>query len=593
MAETYSPRFGIIVWGAPTDGPSRVEFNAAFNQVETLAAIDVQGTFAARPAPGTQGRYYYATDNGVLYRDTGAAWTVVGASGIDAVVNASTSAAVPLTVAGVSGQTAHLLDAKVLSTTMAYIGADGSFNGSNFVGSRGQFTASGPTVVPLYASGMASQTADIVQVVDSAAANLFKVSATGVVSGKYIGAGDGAAYVGAASATPAGSMTLFSGTPALEVYMDKGGSGSTFQDFLYLHHLAAGAAAVSRRLGVLMQFGDGSGNQTKSGALYIESSNASAATPSLVLAKGDTPVMTFPGSGDPRIISLNLQVDGAIRSQRTSGGPSYQFGDSVGGMGMQGSNEYLRASTAGGLYFYSGGVHSDTPGAPGSGGTTLASLTRSGSDGLFTANRANFTNSTSLPSSIPALAVGPLGSTNLQFSGTTIQAANNSAVWTLSLNTNGGNVALGSAAGTVAVGGAMTVGGDYVTASSDGINTEMPTSGTTNSGSYTNVPGNLAVTLHKRFSATRIKIDMSAGNYANASGTKVRFGVNIGGDLYNVAQSFHGSANDPKDAVGFRYFSGYPAGDYNIPLLWLKAGGSGTAYMDPNCWVSFGATECN
>src|SRR6266850_5956008 len=35
------------------------------------------GTFAARPAAGTSGRWYFATDTGVLYADTGAAWTQV------------------------------------------------------------------------------------------------------------------------------------------------------------------------------------------------------------------------------------------------------------------------------------------------------------------------------------------------------------------------------------------------------------------------------------------------------------------------------------------------------------------------------------
>ena len=37
-------------------------------------AYDNQGTFAQRPAAGVRGRYYFTTDNGVLYRDTGAAW---------------------------------------------------------------------------------------------------------------------------------------------------------------------------------------------------------------------------------------------------------------------------------------------------------------------------------------------------------------------------------------------------------------------------------------------------------------------------------------------------------------------------------------
>lgn len=37
-------------------------------------AYDNQGTLAQRPAAGVRGRYYFASDNAVLYRDTGTAW---------------------------------------------------------------------------------------------------------------------------------------------------------------------------------------------------------------------------------------------------------------------------------------------------------------------------------------------------------------------------------------------------------------------------------------------------------------------------------------------------------------------------------------
>jgi hypothetical protein len=41
-----------------------------------------QGTLAARPAAGTAGRLYYATDKPQLYYDTGSAWTAVSVSSI-------------------------------------------------------------------------------------------------------------------------------------------------------------------------------------------------------------------------------------------------------------------------------------------------------------------------------------------------------------------------------------------------------------------------------------------------------------------------------------------------------------------------------
>jgi len=37
-------------------------------------ALDGADLFANRPAAGVQGRYFYATDTGVIYRDTGSAW---------------------------------------------------------------------------------------------------------------------------------------------------------------------------------------------------------------------------------------------------------------------------------------------------------------------------------------------------------------------------------------------------------------------------------------------------------------------------------------------------------------------------------------
>ena len=40
-------------------------------------ALDGSGTLAARPAAGTEGRYYLATDESVLYRDNGASWVAI------------------------------------------------------------------------------------------------------------------------------------------------------------------------------------------------------------------------------------------------------------------------------------------------------------------------------------------------------------------------------------------------------------------------------------------------------------------------------------------------------------------------------------
>src|SRR4051794_3479877 len=45
--------------------------------VDSEAAIDLQGLASARPAAGTQGGYYFATDTGVLARDNGSSWDIV------------------------------------------------------------------------------------------------------------------------------------------------------------------------------------------------------------------------------------------------------------------------------------------------------------------------------------------------------------------------------------------------------------------------------------------------------------------------------------------------------------------------------------
>lgn len=42
-------------------------------------AKDTQGPLSARPSASKTGRYYYATDESALYRDTGSAWAIVGA----------------------------------------------------------------------------------------------------------------------------------------------------------------------------------------------------------------------------------------------------------------------------------------------------------------------------------------------------------------------------------------------------------------------------------------------------------------------------------------------------------------------------------
>jgi hypothetical protein len=50
---------------------------ALATKLDTDAAVDLQGTFASRPAAGTRGRFYWATDKKALYRDDGTAWQLI------------------------------------------------------------------------------------------------------------------------------------------------------------------------------------------------------------------------------------------------------------------------------------------------------------------------------------------------------------------------------------------------------------------------------------------------------------------------------------------------------------------------------------
>lgn len=45
-------------------------------------ALDTQGVISARPVPGRRGRFYYATDEQTLYRDTGTSWVSVNNSSV-------------------------------------------------------------------------------------------------------------------------------------------------------------------------------------------------------------------------------------------------------------------------------------------------------------------------------------------------------------------------------------------------------------------------------------------------------------------------------------------------------------------------------
>lgn len=446
MAETLTPRFGLKQYGAGTDTFSRSEYNADNLAVDTLGAIDLQDALGSRPAAGTVGTYFTDEDTFVTYRDTGSAWKVVGAATLDAIATSSATSTVPLTAKGITSQTANLFEAKVASTTKASISKDGAVTALSYAGDTAALTGTDAAATVVTVKGAASQSADPFKVITSASANLFKVTSAGAVTSSYlVSAAGGGVVLGNNSASNMSALSLFSGTPTAEVYSTAGGAGSAFTSALYLHHDAANSNAVARKIGVLMQVGDptSSGDNSKTGALYLASSAASFGSPSLVLALGDAALMTFPTSGAvtlARSLSLtpsaNLTIaPGTSQAAIVATNTAY---------GVQASdNAYVRVAAAGSLYLYAGGVHSDTAAAPGSGGTLMATFTLSSSAGLLTMPRVRLT------AGSDALKIGADNSTKIVANSTAIQAYNNDIASTLTINAAGGNLTMGASADTV------------------------------------------------------------------------------------------------------------------------------------------------
>jgi hypothetical protein len=77
---TATPRLALPQWSSSTDGPSLSQFETAFENIDTNAAMFLQNVVAAMPAFGVSGRFFWATDIGVMFYDTGTAWVVPNAT---------------------------------------------------------------------------------------------------------------------------------------------------------------------------------------------------------------------------------------------------------------------------------------------------------------------------------------------------------------------------------------------------------------------------------------------------------------------------------------------------------------------------------
>lgn len=329
MAETFTTRFGLIQWGAPTDGPTRVEFNNAFLQVENLGAIDKQGTLGARPAAGVRGTYYWATDSSILFRDDGSAWTSVGGRGTDAVFSSSAIGAVPLTLNAASGQTANLLTANVNSVALAEITSTGSFiSAATYTGKSLLMVNNAAANIVADFKGAASQSADLLRLRNSADTDLFRVTPAGVVIGSTFRIESNKAIFGG---TTVSSVTgsFFTGNPLFEMVGVTGGASNTYKDFVLIQHQAADGNAVQRALGLHIMVDTTS--EAKSGSLYLTSSAANFANPSLILALGGTAALTLPTGGNATLGTsrgLTIPTDNDATLAQTA--PSFMIGTSGG-----------------------------------------------------------------------------------------------------------------------------------------------------------------------------------------------------------------------------------------------------------------------
>ena len=109
MGVDTTTRLGITRWSAGGDPFTRIQMDDSHAALEAKTAIYAQGAFASRPAAGTIGRFYYATDTAVLYYDDGTAWRDI--------ISANT-----VTLAGIQTLSNKTLSAPVITGTIALPG---------------------------------------------------------------------------------------------------------------------------------------------------------------------------------------------------------------------------------------------------------------------------------------------------------------------------------------------------------------------------------------------------------------------------------------------------------------------------------------
>lgn len=453
MAETLTARFGLLNWGASSDGPSRTEFNGNFSAIETLAAIDRQGVFGSRPSPGVQGTYYWDTTNEFLWRDNGGSWKIIGQKFQDGLASSSAIGVIPLTINAITGQTANLLEAQVNGSAKWSVSAAGSVTGNIFNGKSASFIndTAGNTVI--FGKGAISQSANLLSLQDSNATSIFTVSVAGIITSpgfSTVGSGSTTgAVVNAAAPTnigghPSGKWT---GIPSFEVRGNRG--GATFNDLMLFKETGASASTGTKRLGILMKAGvsEDSGSAGRSAAIYLESTAASFNNPVLNIDVSDVLLWSMDVIGNNgSTTTYPVFNNGSYFRSTPTGTGAYRASNTWIGTQNSGNSMYLRAgSGSDGFYFYAGGTHSDTAGNNG-GGSTYATILQTSTGAQFTVPRLAVSNTddvTATSSTIP-FQIGPSSGQNMAFDANEIMGRNNGVVSELNLQIDGGDVRIGS-----------------------------------------------------------------------------------------------------------------------------------------------------
>lgn len=163
-----------------------------------------------------------------------------------------------------------------------------------------------------------------------------------------------------------------------------------------------------------------------------------------------------------------------------------------------------------------------------------------------------------------------------------------------------------SAAGVLATDSAVTVAGDYIAGSNNGVNAPAVSTGsnTLASTTYVDMTGtgsqtSFSVTKRHAAAKTRLKVYMSANHWISGGGTPypvgVQYGVRINGvDVDMFTLYIEAVAGNNRYGNAFAYVTGLAAGTYTVQGRWRKIVGpvgTGTPVRDTGDWLTIMAEE--